>query len=80
MKFDIELLEICERGCRAVWEDIAPDLGRCDIDMDAETEVEACLDADRLHTFGYHDAYAAMKLLLEQGSFSDLAKAIAKTW
>lgn len=80
--FDAELLEEVTHGCCCVWNDIADDVFQIDGDriIDAESQIEICMDADRLKTFGYHDAYSAMQLLLETGSFSDLCKAIAKKW
>jgi len=81
-KFDSELVVVVTRGCRWVWNEIADDVGYLESDgsESAETEIEMCLDADRLYTFGYHKEHAALKLLLEQGAFSELCKTIAKNW
>ena len=84
--FDNELLAEVTNGCRKVWNDIAPDIGENTFDdcKDADEEcyliVECCLDADRLQYLGYPNEYAAMKLLLEQGTFNALCNAIANEW
>jgi len=81
-QFDAELLSEVTHAARIVWGEIAADVYAIDEteNYDAVTEVECSLDADRLLTFGYRDEYAAFKLLLEQGDFQSLCKAIATNW
>lgn len=40
--------------------------------------VEACVDADRLKTFGFNDAYAASKRLLKEMTWPEFCKAVSK--
>jgi len=65
-----------------VWNSIAPDLGSPEMreqygnSIPAADVVELCVDADRLHQFGFKDAYKASKLMLGKMDWDAFCKMV----